>query len=136
MYGTSDRKVYCSFTTTHTALLRRLERLRCRGRARHDSHRRGTGERRSDGCNLELALQYGNHPSDTEHLPTIWKKMGEGVRRQTCLVTHKSAAHNSLESKSISVGGRLDTHKVRTVNDFSFAEQSRRKKGGRSKQRH
>ena len=35
---------------TRTAILRRLEKIQGRGRARHDSHRRGTGERRSHGC--------------------------------------------------------------------------------------
>ena len=35
---------------SHTAIRRRLERARGRGRARHDSRRRGTGERRSHGC--------------------------------------------------------------------------------------
>ena len=34
------------------------------------------------GAHLERALQYGNHRSVTEHLPAVWKKIGENVRRQ------------------------------------------------------
>ena len=44
---------------------------------------------------LERALQYGSHLSVIEHLPTILKKIGDDVRRQKCLATQKSAAHES-----------------------------------------
>ena len=33
---------------------------------------------------LECTLQYGNHRGVSEHLPAIWKKIGEDVRRQKC----------------------------------------------------
>lgn len=34
----------------------------------------------SSRADLETALQYGNHRGANEHLPLIWKKIGEGVR--------------------------------------------------------
>ena len=47
----------------------------------------------ASGADLERALLHGNHSSVTEHLPAIWKKVGEDVRRQKCLVIQKSAVH-------------------------------------------
>lgn len=38
---------------------------------------RGVHERES----LDRALQYGDHSSADEHMPTIWKKLRENVRR-------------------------------------------------------
>ena len=45
------------------------------------------------GVGLDRALQYGNHRSAAEHLPVIWEKLCEDVRRQKCLVIKKSAAY-------------------------------------------
>ena len=36
------------------------------------------------GADLERALLYGNHLSVYEHLPAVWKQLGEDVRRQKC----------------------------------------------------
>ena len=65
-----------------------------------------------------------NHPSATEHLPAIWKRIGEDVRRQKYLVTQKSAAHE-IRNLRLSSFGAAVTHKARIFNDFSFAEQGR-----------
>ena len=46
---------------------------------------------KASGADLERALQYGNHSSVTEHMPAIWEKIGQDVRRQKCLVIQKSA---------------------------------------------
>ena len=35
----------------------------------------------ASGSDLERALQYGKHSSVTEHLPAIWEKNGEYVKR-------------------------------------------------------
>ena len=45
-------------------------------------------------ADFERALQYENHSSVTEHLPAMWEKIGEDVRRQKFLVIQKSAAHD------------------------------------------
>ena len=44
-------------------------------------------------ADLESALRYGNHRSAEEYLPLIWKKIGEAVRREKCLVIEKTAVH-------------------------------------------
>ena len=79
------------------------------------------------GVDLERALQYGNHRSVSEHLLTIWKTIGEDVRRQKCSVILKSAAHE-ISNLRVSPLAAVVTHKVRIINHFSFAEQSREKK--------
>ena len=81
------------------------------------------------GADLERALQYGNHHSVSEHLPAIWKKIGEDVRRQKCLVILKSAAHE-IPNLRVSPLASIVTHKIRITNGLSFDEQSREKKGG------
>ena len=86
--------------------------------------------RRCDGANLERALQYGNHPSVNEHLPVVWEKnIGEGVRRQKCVVIQKSAAHE-IPNLRVSPLAAVVAYKVRIIYDLSFDEQRRRKKGG------
>ena len=79
------------------------------------------------GVDLERALQYGNHRSAAEHLPAIWKKIGEDVRRQKCLVIQKSTAHE-IPNLRVSSLAAVVTYKVRITIEFSFAEQSRDKK--------
>lgn len=78
---------------------------------------------------LEAALQYGNHRSPNEHLPLIWKKIGEEVRREKCLVIQKSAAHEIPNLRVFPLGAVV-THNVRIVNDLSFNLQNRATKGG------
>ena len=71
------------------------------------------------GARLDRALQYGNHRSGTEHLPAIWKKLGEDAGRQKCLVIQKSAAH-VIPNLRVSPLRAVVTHKVRNIYDFSF----------------
>ena len=80
-------------------------------------------------ADLESALRYGNHRSAEEHLPLIWKKIGEDVRRQKCLVIKKSAAHEIPNVRVLPLGAVV-THKVRVINDLSFDLFNRAKKGG------
>ena len=58
------------------------------------------------GGGLDRAFRYGNHRSAAEHLPAIWEKIGEDVRRQKCLVIQKSAAHNPEPTGVTPGGGR------------------------------
>ena len=79
------------------------------------------------GGGLDLALRCGNHRSAAEHLPSIWGKLGEDVRRPICLVIQKSAAHHIPEMR-VSPLWAVVAHKVRIINDFSFETQSKEKK--------
>lgn len=45
------------------------------------------------GAPLDRVFQYCNHTSATQHLPAIWKKLGEDARRQKCYAMQMSAAH-------------------------------------------
>ena len=83
------------------------------------------------GADLERALQNGNHRSVTEHLPAVWKKIEKdtSIRRQKCLVILKSAAR-AIPNLSVSPLAAVVTHKVGIINDLSFDEQIREKKGG------
>ena len=89
------------------------------------------------GADLERASQYGNHRNVSEHLPAVWKKTGEDVRRQKWedvrrqkrLVILKSAAY-VIPNLRVSQLVAVVTHKVRIINDLSFDEESRDKKGG------
>ena len=78
---------------------------------------------------LERALQNGNYRSFIEHSPTIWKKIGEDVGRQKCLVVQTSAAHE-IPNPRVSPLTAVVTHKVRIISEFSFAQRSRENKGG------
>ena len=80
------------------------------------------------GANFYRALQYGNYRSVTEHLPTLWKKLGGNVRRQKCLVIQKLAVYK-ISNLRVSSLAAVVTYKVRIINDSSFDEQSRQKKG-------
>ena len=71
------------------------------------------------GGGLDRALRYGNHRSAAKHLPAIWKKLGEDVRRKKCLVIQKSAAYEIPNLRASPLGAVI-THKVRIINDFSF----------------
>ena len=66
------------------------------------------------GVDIEHALQYGNHPSVNEHLPAVWEKIDEYVRRQKCLVIQKPAAHE-IPNIRVSPLAAVVTHKVRIV---------------------
>ena len=66
------------------------------------------------GGRLDRALRYGNHRSAAEHLPAIWEKLGEDVRRQKCLVIEKSAAHE-IHKLRVPPLGAVVTHKVRII---------------------
>ena len=68
------------------------------------------------GENLERELEHENHPSVNKHLPAIWEKIGEEVRRHKCLVIQKSAAHE-IPNLRVSPLAAVVTHKVRIIND-------------------
>lgn len=78
---------------------------------------------------LGHALLYGKHRSSYEHPPAIWAKLSEDVRREKCLVIHKSCAHE-IPNVRVSPLGAVVTHKVRIINYFSFETLNRVKKGG------
>lgn len=65
------------------------------------------------------ASQYGNHRSVEEHLPWIWQKIGEVVRREKCLVIKKPAVHEIPHARVLPLGAVV-TDKVRIINDLSF----------------
>ena len=81
------------------------------------------------GVHLERALMYGYSSSATEHLPEIRNKIEKDVRRQKCLEIQKSSAHE-IPNLGLPPLAAVVTHKVRIISDFSFAEESRDKKGG------
>ena len=81
------------------------------------------------GVDLERALHYKNHCSVSAHLPAIWTKFGEDVRRQTCLVILKSAAHE-IPNLEVSPSATVVTHTVRTIDNSWFDAQSMKTKGG------
>ena len=79
-------------------------------------------------ADLESALRYGNHRSAEEYLPLIWKKIGEDVRREKCLVIEKTAAHE-IPNVAVLPLEAVVTHKVRVINDLSSDLFNRAKKG-------
>ena len=81
-------------------------------------------------ADLESALRCGNHRSAEEHLPLIWKTIGEDVRREKCLVIKKSEAHEIPNNVRVLPPRAVVTHKVRVINDLSFDLFNRAKKGG------
>ena len=86
----------------HTAILRRSQRLRCSGRAGHDSHR-GAGERSSVRSRCLARVQFENHSSvSSSTYRNPGKNRGKRQAPKTfSLVIQKSAAHeipNPLES--------------------------------------
>ena len=83
---------------------------------------------------LERALRYGNNRSAIEHLPAIWKKVGEDVRRQTCLVIQKSSAHE-IPNLTISPLSTVVTHKG-TDDQCFFVCRAEQREERRVKQRH
>ena len=62
------------------------------------------------------------------NLPLIWRKNGEDVRREKCLVIKKSAAHE-IPNVSVLPLGAVVTHKVRVINDLFFEFFNRAKNG-------
>lgn len=47
---------------------------------------------------LKSTLQYGHRLSAEEHLPLIWKKNGEDVRRERCLVKKINRQHTRFRT--------------------------------------
>ena len=82
------------------------------------------------GVDLERALQYGDNHSVSEHLPAIWKKIREDVRREKCF---RILTAHEIPNLRVSPFATVVTHKVRIINDWSFDAQSREKKGGLNK---
>ena len=80
-------------------------------------------------ADVESALRYGNHRSAEEHLPLIWKKNREDVRREKCLVIEKMASHEIPNVRVLPLGA-VATHKVRVVNDLFFDRVQESKKEG------
>ena len=91
---------------------------------------------RTSTADLDTALRYGNHRSAQEHLPLIWKKLGEDVRRERCLVIHKSAAHEIPHLRVMPLGAVVTSKKVRITNDMSFDLDTKQKGEGRTQSRH
>jgi len=82
---------------------------------------------------LEKALKYGNHRSIQEHLPRVWKKIIEDVKRNRCLVFHKAAA-TDVDGLQVAPLGAVVTNKVRLIHDHSFETDTfRGNKGGINK---
>ena len=78
---------------------------------------------------LTHALQYGNHRSALAHLPAIWEKLGEDVRREKSLVIRKSFA-SEIPNLRVSPLAPVVSHKVRIINDLSFEVWNRTRNGG------
>ena len=83
----------------------------------------------TSSTDLECALRYGNHSSADGHLPLLWEKLGNDVRRERCLVFEKTSAHE-IPNLRVSPVGVVVTHKPRVINDLSFNPTDRTKKGG------
>ena len=76
------------------------------------------------------ALQYGNHSSVQEHMPTVWEKLCEDVRRNRCLVFTRETTEKIVGLRVAPLGAVV-THKVRIINDYSFDPSTvRGEKGG------
>ena len=80
-------------------------------------------------ADLESALWYSNHRSAEEHVPLIWIKIGEDVRREKGLVIEKAAAHGIPNMRLLPLRAVV-THKVRVINDLAFDLFNKAKKGG------
>ena len=81
-------------------------------------------------ADLKTALEYGNHRTIQDHLPQIWEKLADDVRRNRCLVIKKRAAAE-LEHVKVAPLGAVVTSKVWIINDFSFDPNTARgTKGG------
>ena len=87
-------------------------------------------ETKQSQADLKTALEYGNHRTIQDHLPQIWEKLADDVRRNRCLVFKKRAAAE-LEHVRVAPLGAVVTSKVRIINDFSFDPNTARgTKGG------
>ena len=67
----------------------------------------------------QQALQCGNHSSVQEHMPAVWEKLCEDVRRNRCLVFTWEAVEKIVGLRLAPLGAVV-THKVRIINDYSF----------------
>ena len=76
------------------------------------------------------ALQHGNHSCIQEHMSTVWEKLCEDIRRNRCLVFTREAAEKIVGLR-VAPLGVVVTHKIITINDYSFdPSKTRGKKGG------
>ena len=83
------------------------------------------------GSGVDRVLQYGSHRSAAEHLPAIWRKLSEDVRRQKCIPGgNKESAAQEIPNACVSPLGAAVTHKVRIINDSSFEVQNKATKYG------
>ena len=87
-------------------------------------------ETKQSQADFKTALGYGNHRTIQDHLPQIWGKLADDVRRNRCLVFKKRVAAE-LEHVRVASLGAVVTSKVRIINDFSFDPNTARcTKGG------
>ena len=77
------------------------------------------------GVDLERAIQYRIHRSVSEYLPAIWEKIREDIRRQKCIVTLKSAAHE-IPNLRVSPLAAVVTYKLSTTRSSTHRADSRR----------
>ena len=94
---------------TRTAILRRLEKIQGRGRARHDSHRRGTGERRSHGCRSRARIAVWQSPQCHRAFASNLEEDRGGLKTSEMLSDTVISRARNPESKSITVDGRCNT---------------------------
>ena len=78
-----------------------------------------TARTASSEPDLAKTLKYGNHRSVEEHLPKIWEKVFDDVRRNRCLVMNRANAPE-VEDVRVAPLAAAFTNKVRIINDFSF----------------
>ena len=76
----------------------------------------------------ERALQHGNLPSVNDHLPAVWKRIGEDARRQHLLVVPNPAGHE-IPDLRVSPLADFVAHKIRILIDESSDKKRRGRKG-------
>ena len=82
---------------------------------------------------LTSALEYGNHRSVDDHLPQVWEKLFDDVRRNRCIILKKVNA-TDVQGARVAPLGAVPGAKVRIINDFSFEPGTKKgKKGGLNK---
>lgn len=73
---------------------------------------------------LKKPLEYGNHSSIRDHLPLVWEKLFEDVRRNCCLVFEKAAS--KVNGIRVEPSGAILTRTLRIINYVSFDPDSTR----------
>lgn len=116
---------------THATIPRRPERVLGRGRARHDSHGGGTGERSSDmrRSTVERTLQSGK-PPQCQQAFTGTSSLYENRRRckTSKMLSHTKSAPHETPNLRVSPLAAVVANKVRAINGFSFEEQRRERR--------